>query len=79
MDLAMPRMNGLEATRQLKARWPSLAVIILTVHDEEISRRMAMAAGAAAFLEKRTLGVRLWPTLAMVKGQKLPSPNREQA
>jgi len=54
-------------------------VIILTVHDEEISRRMAMAAGAAAFLEKRTLGVRLWPTLAMVKGQKLPSPNREQA
>ncbi|MBS1117770.1 MAG: nreC, partial [candidate division NC10 bacterium] len=27
MDLAMPRMNGLEATRQLKARWPDLAVI----------------------------------------------------
>jgi DNA-binding NarL/FixJ family response regulator len=79
MDLAMPRMNGLETTRQLKARWPNLAVIILTVHDEEISRRMAMAAGAAAFLEKKTLGVRLWPTLATVRGQKLPPPDRERA
>jgi len=79
MDLAMPRMNGLEATRQLKARWPNLVVIILTVHDEEISRRMAMAAGAAAFLEKKTLGVRLWPTLATVRGQKLPYPDWERA
>ncbi len=66
MDLAMPRMNGLEATRQLKARWPDLAVIILTVHDEDVYRRTAVAAGAAAFLEKKMLGVELWPTLARV-------------
>jgi len=66
MDLAMPRMNGLEATRQLKARWPDLAVIVLTVHDEDVYRRTALAAGAAAFLEKKMLGVDLWPTLARV-------------
>ncbi|OFW63133.1 MAG: hypothetical protein A2Y74_09415 [Actinobacteria bacterium RBG_13_63_9] len=66
MDLAMPRMNGLEATRQLKARWPDLAVIILTVHDEDVYRRTALAAGAAAFLEKKMLGVDLWPTLDRV-------------
>ncbi len=35
MDLAMPRMNGLEVTRRLKARWPALTVIIITVHDDE--------------------------------------------
>jgi DNA-binding NarL/FixJ family response regulator len=64
MDLAMPRMNGLEATRQLKARWPDLAVIILTVHDDGVYRRTALAAGATAFLEKKMLGVDLWPTLA---------------
>ena len=63
MDLAMPRMNGLEATRQLKTRRPDLAVIILTVHDEEVYRRTALAAGAAAFLEKKMLGADLWPTL----------------
>ena len=63
MDLAMPRMNGLEATRQIKTRWPDLAVVILTVHDEEVYRRTALAAGATAFLQKKMLGVDLWPTL----------------
>lgn len=66
MDLAMPRMNGVEATRQLKTRRPDLAVIILTVHDEDVYRRTALAAGAAAFLEKKMLGVDLWPTLVRI-------------
>lgn len=66
MDLAMPRMNGLEATRQLKARWPDLAVIVLTVHDEDVYRRTALAAGATAFLQKKMLGVDLWPTLVRI-------------
>ena len=66
MDLAMPRINGLEATRQLKARWPDLAVIVLTVHDEDVYRRTALAAGATAFLQKKMLGVDLWPTLVRI-------------
>lgn len=65
-DLAMPRMNGIEITRRLKARWPTLAVIIITVHDEEAYRRTALAAGAEAFLVKKTLGVDLWPALLRV-------------
>ena len=69
MDLAMPRMNGLEATRQLKARWPDLAVIVLTVHDEDVYRRTALAAGATAFLQKKMLGVDLWPTLVRILNQ----------
>jgi len=68
MDLAMPRMNGLEATRKLRARAPDPAVILLTVHDEEVYRRTAMAAGAAAYLEKKLLGVDLWPALLRVSG-----------
>ena len=63
MDLAMPRMNGLEVTRRLKARWPSIVVIMITVHDDEVYRRTALAAGAEAFLVKKALGVDLWPTL----------------
>ena len=65
-DLAMPRMSGVELTRHLKARWPSLAVIIITVHDEDAYRRTAMAAGAEAFLVKKTLGLDLWPTLLRI-------------
>jgi len=66
MDLAMPRMSGLEATRRLKTRLPDLAVVILTVHDEEVYRRTALAAGATGFLQKKTLGVDLWPTVVRI-------------
>jgi DNA-binding NarL/FixJ family response regulator len=68
MDLAMPRMNGLEVTRHLKARWPQVLIIIITVHDDEAYRRTALAAGAEAFLVKKTLGVDLWPTLRRIAG-----------
>jgi DNA-binding NarL/FixJ family response regulator len=74
MDLAMPRMNGLEATRRLKARWPAMAVIMLTVHDEGAYRRTALAAGAEAFLEKKTLGVDLWPTLRRISKREPARP-----
>lgn len=75
MDLAMPRMNGLEVTRRLKARWPAMAVVIVTVHDEEAYRQTAVAAGAEAFLVKKTLAVELWPTLLRIsKGGEVARP-----
>lgn len=74
MDLAMPRMSGLEVTRRLKARWPNVAVVFITVHDDEVYRRTALAAGAAAFLVKKTLGVDLWPTLLRVAGKSQEQP-----
>ncbi len=64
MDLAMPGINGLEATRQVKARGAAARVIVLTVHNEEAYRRAALTAGADAVLEKRRLGVDLLPALA---------------
>jgi DNA-binding NarL/FixJ family response regulator len=70
MDLAMPRMNGLEATRLLKARWPAMIIVITTVHDDDAYRRTALAAGAEAFLVKKTLGVDLWPTLLRIAGKE---------
>lgn len=75
MDLAMPRVNGVEATRQLKARWPDLGVIIITVHDDDAYRRVALAAGAEAFLLKKMLGVDLWPTLLRVAGKHQGQPS----
>ncbi len=71
VDLAMPHMNGLEVTRHLKARWPELSIVIITVHDDEAYRRTALAAGAEAFLVKKTLGHHLWPTLRRIAG---PAP-----
>ena len=52
MDLAMPRIDGLEATRMIKARQPDVRVIVCSVHNESIYRRAAGADGADAFVPK---------------------------
>ena len=50
MDVQMPVMDGIEATRHIKASWPSVIVIILTIRAQ--SRAAALGAGADAFLIK---------------------------
>ena len=50
MDAQMPQMDGLEATRQIKARWPEVRVVVVTMY---VSRRAkAQAAGVDLFLRK---------------------------
>jgi DNA-binding NarL/FixJ family response regulator len=54
MDIAMPVLNGLEATRQILTANPAARVIVLSAHsDDEYIERMN-AAGVAGFLEKQT-------------------------
>ena len=50
MDASMPVMGGLEATRLVKAKWPEVRVIVLTIRTA--LRAEALAAGADAFLVK---------------------------
>ncbi len=52
MDLEMPVINGYEATRQIKARWPGCRVIAFSVHSYPQARQKASRAGADDFLEK---------------------------
>ena len=50
MDIQMPVLDGLEATRRIKGQWPEVRVIILTMYARY--RTKALAAGADAFLLK---------------------------
>jgi DNA-binding NarL/FixJ family response regulator len=50
MDAQMPQMDGLEATRQIKARWPQVRVVVVTMYASY--RAEAQAAGADGFLQK---------------------------
>jgi two-component system, chemotaxis family, chemotaxis protein CheY len=59
MDLAMPGVNGLEATRAMKAQARSPQVIILTLYDAPEYREAATAVGADAFLPKSEFGEQL--------------------
>lgn len=52
MDLVMPGMDGVEATRRIKARWPGIEVVAVTSFAEEAKVRSALQAGAAGYLLK---------------------------
>jgi DNA-binding NarL/FixJ family response regulator len=52
MDLQMPGMDGIEATRRIKEQWPAVRVIALTIHPQY--RAQALAAGADIFLLKES-------------------------
>lgn len=54
MDIAMPVLNGLEATRQILAANPAARVIVLSAHSDEVYVEKMIEVGAAGFLEKQT-------------------------
>jgi NarL family two-component system response regulator LiaR len=56
MDIAMPKLNGIEATKQIKARCPSIAVLILTAYDNDQYIFALLEAGAAGYLLKNVRG-----------------------
>jgi len=52
IDIAMPKLNGIEVTRQVKPRCPSTAVLILTAYDDDEYVFALLEAGAAGYLLK---------------------------
>jgi DNA-binding NarL/FixJ family response regulator len=54
MDIGMPHLNGLEATRQILKAFPEVKVLILSAHNDEAYLRSAAECGAAGFLLKQT-------------------------
>jgi len=63
MDLAMPGMGGLEATRRLKAEPGAPRVIMLSLHEHPMYRTAALDAGANGFVPKSKLGITLLPMI----------------
>ena len=53
MDIAMPLLNGLEATRQIRRDFPDTRVIILSAHSDDAYVEQAIALGASGFLLKQ--------------------------
>ena len=59
MDIAMPRLNGIEATKQIKALHPAISVLILTAYDNDQYIFAILEAGAAGYLLKNVRGSEL--------------------
>jgi DNA-binding NarL/FixJ family response regulator len=70
MDVNMPRMNGLEATRQIKAEFPQMTVIGLSMHEDEKMAAPMLEAGASAYVSKGRTFETLCATIRKTRAQE---------
>ena len=52
MDLSMPRMGGLQATREIKKKWPETKILVFTVYQNPEYQRAVFEAGANGYVQK---------------------------
>jgi DNA-binding NarL/FixJ family response regulator len=72
MDLSMPRMDGMTATREIKKKWPETKVLALTVHKSIEYVRATIAAGADGYILKDTSHLELMESIEQVlEGKKI--------
>ncbi len=68
MDISMPDMNGIEATRAIKQRWPDITVIGLSMHDEPSLYQEMKRAGAHACMSKALASEDLFDVIHKCRG-----------
>ena len=75
MDIAMPNMNGIEATRRIVEKYPQTGVVILSMHYDESYVLRSLKAGARAYLLKDALKAELISAIrAVAEGRSFFSP-----
>ena len=75
MDIAMPRLNGVEAVQQIERRNPSARVLVLSMYSDEAYVTRAVRAGAAGYLLKDSADVNLIQAVSAVsEGKSFFSP-----
>lgn len=75
MDIAMPNLNGIQATTQIVKRNPRVAVIILSMHSDESYLTRSLSAGAKGYLLKDSAEVDLYRAVqAVSQGKSFFSP-----
>jgi two-component system, NarL family, response regulator NreC len=80
LDITMPGMNGLDATREIKRMYPATQVLILTMHDDDAYLRQALHAGASGFVLKRADDRDLLSAIrAVAKGEIYVHPSMSKA
>ncbi len=75
MDIAMPKLNGIEATRRIKESHPSISILVLTAYDNEEFIFALLEAGAAGYLLKNVQGTQLLNAIrAVYDGESVLHP-----
>lgn len=75
MDINMPGVNGVEATRFIKSKYPRVAVLVLTIHDDSEYLFEVLKAGASGYLLKDVEPTKLLEAIRQVaRGQSVVHP-----
>ena len=59
MDCALPGISGIEASRQIRAKWADAAILMLSMHSEDTLIRQALEAGARGYILKNAMDLEL--------------------
>jgi len=75
MDINMPRMDGIEATKRIKKERPEAVIIAVSVNDTPQVRESMQKAGASAFVSKEEAGERLYETIMAMASPNMHGPH----
>ena len=80
LDVRMPKLTGLQATREIREQVPDAAVLILSMHDDERYLFEALKAGASGYVLKRQADVDLLDAVrAVQRGEPFLTPDAQRA
>ena len=75
LDISLPDINGLDLLKQIKLKWPDLAILVLSVHPEEQYAMRTIKAGSSGYLTKNSLPDELLNAIRKVAdGRKYINP-----
>jgi len=75
LDISMPNLRGLEATEEIKRRYPEIKILLLTMHRKKSFVQLGLKAGADGFLLKEDADSELYRAIESLKqGEKYFSP-----
>lgn len=76
MDIEMPVMNGIEATFEIKKRFPQIKIVMITVYDDDDHIFRAIQSGADSYILKETKGEKIFETITdTLAGGAVMSPS----
>jgi two-component system response regulator NreC len=80
MDITMPGLTGIEATKEIKKRYPSVKILVLTMHEDLSYLRQMLGAGADGFIPKKAADTELLAAIqATYHGEHFLHPSMTSA
>jgi DNA-binding NarL/FixJ family response regulator len=79
MDIALTGINGIEATKEIKALFSNVPVVMLSIYEESVYQQASLQAGASAYVIKREMRDSLIPVLKQFLNEKISTKQQYMA